>query len=298
MQKRDGKWHEISLKEVKEILTQQLMLHKNKHFYITPELTIDELLIAKTIEATKKATVSTLYNYQDFTDKLINTNFRDLNIYRLNQAHSIIIIGEITHTLRTLCRTAQRQGAKLILVNPRQSNFNQFADEISESLASIKSDLTTKTIFVYNRNCLTEKKYMKYGKKQQRSAILKVLLELLSTHIGTINLGLHYSTLSKVWHKDSLNFYWNTDIDEAGESYNVCLSSYFDFNNAYDLYIPTPSYLETEGYALTDEGRISQFNNQPNQAYSTSCSISFMKQILFTQVKQNQAFGTIKQKSY
>ena len=262
MQKRDGKWHEISLKEVKEILTQQLMLHKNKHFYITPELTIDELLIAKTIEATKKATVSTLYNYQDFTDKLINTNFRDLNIYRLNQAHSIIIIGEITHTLRTLCRTAQRQGAKLILVNPRQSNFNQFADEISESLASIKSDLTTKTIFVYNRNCLTEKEIYEIWKKATEVCDFEGPSGIIVNSYWDNQSGLALFDFKQgLAQKDSLNFYWNTDIDEAGESYNVCLSSYFDFNNAYDLYIPTPSYLETEGYALTDEGRISQFNN-------------------------------------
>lgn len=262
MQKRDGKWYEISNREVKEILKQQLLMSPNRHFYISPELSIDELLIAKTIEGTGKASVSTLYNYQDFTDALINTNFRDLNIYRLNQAHTIVIIGEISHTLRTLCRTAQRKGTKLILIKPRESRFNLFADEICNSINEIKMPLDKKTIFVYNRNCIDDKEALEIWKKSTEVCDFEGPSGVIVNSYWDNQSGLAlFDFKQSVNHESTLNFYWNTDISEANNSYNVCLSSYFDFNNSYDLYIPTPSYLEIDGFALTDDGRTSVFKN-------------------------------------
>lgn len=271
MQKTDGKWQIIDYKEVKNILMQQLLTHKDRHFYISPQMSLEELLIAHSIQTEQKASVSTLHHYKDFTDQLVNTNFRNLRVSSLKQAHYIVIVGEISHTLRTLCRSAQRKGAKLILVNPEESRFNQFADEISPTLESVQMELDAKTIFFYNRNHLNEDQALTVWSKASEICDFEGASGVIVSSVWANQHGLAlFDFHQSCKNEEGLHFYWNTDIPEyhsnhccqlLKESYNVCISSYFDFNNHYDLFIPAPSYLEMDAYAFADDGHLTLFNN-------------------------------------
>lgn len=263
MLKTNGVWQEIGYLEVKNILMQQLLTFSKRHFYISPQISLEEMLMAETLRINQKASISTLHKHEDFTDKLINTNFRKISFEELDKANNIIIIGEISHTIRTLCRIAQRKGARLILVNPPEAKFNNFADELVSQIDQIKTNLDAKTVFIYNRNRINEITALEIWKKAVKHCDFKEASGVLVTSEWANRNGLALFNFEKSDnYTNSLNFYYHTDIENKGNNcFNISLAPYFNANELYDLYIPIASYLEIEATSMSDDKHLSRYEN-------------------------------------
>lgn len=263
MIKEHGTWKAIDDLTLKALLKDKMNQFEYKHLFVSPRLSLEELLIAQHIQNSGIAQVSTKEAFTDFTDALINTQYRNLRVSQLKNTEHIIIYGKISHTLRTLCRTAQRNGVKLILVKPETSKFNQFADEIASSLESINSPLSSKTIFIYNRYEITETEALDIWKK----ALTVCDFNEASGVMPTSNWANQHGFALFNFHQDSpqkkgIYFHLNAfEIKRNSDSYHIHVSPYFMPDSEADLFIPSPSYLEIEALSLADDGHLIQYCN-------------------------------------
>ncbi len=263
MIREDEKWKEISYKELKIILHQKIHEFDSKHFFVSGDLSLEELLLVHTIAQNKVATVSKSVPDR-FTDDLLYSSFRKVKLTDLVKSETIIIIGEISHTIRTLCRSAQKKGCKLILVNPKPSSFNHFADAIYDDIENLKTitDITSKTIFIYNRENTSEEiayEIWNFANTTcdfcEGSGVL--ITSKWSNMNGLITCNFPYENI-----KEGLIFSYKEDFAKKnGNSYQVLIHNFIPEDSEADLFIPAPCYLEMEASVISDDGHIATYSN-------------------------------------
>ena len=175
------------------IIKENLEKSVTRKVFISPIATNEEILLAKTVAANMNAQIGSLSYREYFMDRLYDTNVFTTSFDELKRVEAIVVIGKIAGTLKNIIRAEQRKGKKLIIIDQEKEPWHQFADElmdfysISESLekildyycidsdddliedaedmtveakifpkTDIQLDLPQKTLFIYNRDHVSE----------------------------------------------------------------------------------------------------------------------------------------------
>ncbi len=258
MQRTKDGWKAITWSEAKELIRANSPDDVKKCFEVTPMVTIEEmLLLRKVAKNTKGLLASNGYNPM-FSDSLWQTYPMNKPYYQLKKYDTFVVIGEISHTLRTLIRLYQRRNKKLILVNPPESNYNRFADETYNSLKDIEIDMGM--LFVYNLNHTSEADAFSIWQEAAKVNNCECNVLMTSDYpnlTGMLALDINPSD-EKADFVFSYGAYPESDNDKA---FKVSVMSFFEENAPVDLLLPQPTYLEMEGTAIANAGIVTKFKN-------------------------------------
>jgi len=300
----EDEWYESNNETAYELIREKLAIAKTKKIYVSPTSTLEEILMMKEVAKNIGAEICTLTYQKSFINKIGETNLIDLNYEDLNYAETIVIVGKISHTLKMMVRSLQRKGKKLIIISDENSEFNNYADElinddpISESLerilehyhneeeisdensvAVVKSKtnipsihtLPEKTIFIYCRNNVNELAAWRTWALaalicdfQQGSGVLPT--SQLSNFRGLMRIGIKPG---KPENSDFVILYGELPCEEQkkqlkNSKFIVSVNTHSDEADPSHILLPKPSYLEINGTAISNDGRISVFNNPKN----------------------------------
>lgn len=276
--KRNGIWEIASLQEIKEVVTQKLLTYNKRYSYISAEASLEEMMLFKTIEQNQGFKLSSSVNSIDTFAKIINTNFDNFDYANLNNAKNIIVVGNISQTVRVLCRSAQRKGSRLIILNQDKDkifyskSFMKFSDlytngDFEKLTPELINVLDKESIFIYNQD-LTDVNTSK--------SIWKVAFEICdftngfgvfvtSCYPNIRGLSNFEIPCSKYSMENSLAiFYKHPVIKKDALSYAIEINNCFDNNSQADMFIPTASYLELEATFLSDDNRVYRLKNAKN----------------------------------
>ncbi|MCK4956799.1 MAG: FAD-dependent oxidoreductase, partial [Candidatus Cloacimonetes bacterium] len=104
-----------SVDEAVERIVEENETAKSKKIYISPTCTNEEILIMKQVASNIGADIRSLSYLNRFEDKLANTTLNNSTYEDLQEAETIVVIGEISDTLQTLIRAEQRKGKRLVV---------------------------------------------------------------------------------------------------------------------------------------------------------------------------------------
>jgi ferredoxin len=258
MQKTADGWKAITWIEAVNLIKSNIRGASRKRFEITPMVTMEEMLLFKKI-AQNTGGFLTSNGYKSlFTDSLWPTHPTDKPYFQLEKYGTYVVVGEISHTLRTMIRLHQRQGKKLILVNPPEAGFNSFADEVLDNLDDLQVDMNM--LFIYNINQLNEADAYDVWKKAAlvSTCDCNVLMTSAFTNLsGMLALGIKASEEKA----DFIFSYGAYPELKNGETFKVAAMPFFEADAPVDLLIPQATYLEIDGVAIADAGIVTRYNN-------------------------------------
>lgn len=260
MQKLDGQWKEITYQEV-----QKLLKAKSKSGFntiISPNLTIEEMLLGQEIASHNKQTWEWLQNLDDFHIDLLRKSYTLVSKEKLERAENYIVIGEISQTLRTLLRLEQRKGKTLTLVAYPQVDFVKLADNNYYNISELEGKIKEKTIFIYDINNLDINEAQSIYKLASKLSDFSEnsLIYPTSKWNNLRTLAFMKTNTEDSSHSSDI-YYGDLPLDFQKEKYTILISDCYDKSMDIDLYIPKASYLEIEGLALADDMRVKVFNN-------------------------------------
>ncbi|MFA7056402.1 MAG: FAD-dependent oxidoreductase [Candidatus Cloacimonadales bacterium] len=259
--KVNGKWQEIDYLQLQAIIKEKLNVGFKT--YLSPNLSIEEMLLGQEIAKHQKQPISWLQELDDYHKELLTKSYTVVSKEHLSQAENYILVGEISHTLRTLIRLEQRKGKTLTLVNYPKIDFVKFADYKYNNINEIEDLSKPKTIFVYDLNKVSI---------ADAHSIYQHASQLSDFNAGS------YIYLSSTWNNlravpfialetrsnDQVGadiFYGDLPLAYKKDKFTVLISDVFVENTDIDLFIPKPSYLEIEAVAFADDMRIKVFSN-------------------------------------
>lgn len=294
-EKIDDCWRQVSnCDDVTKHLKECLDNSQSKHIYISPTSTNEEILLMKEIAQKIGAQTSSLSYAENFVDKypqLTGKRYDDLK-----DAEAIVIIGKLSHTLRILARSEQRKGKKLILINNDKKEFNKFADILfneeaiedtldriiesyyesdgledrdrDENIVPIEIDLPAKTLFIYDRNSLNEENIW-------NTWLLASLICDFSDGSGVLPTSQfnNFRGLKELGIKparpkssDFVLLYGELPNEEQRKTirnskFIISINTHIDAVDPSQVILPQVSYLEMEGTAIANDGRVSHFHN-------------------------------------
>ncbi|MFO7895943.1 MAG: 4Fe-4S binding protein, partial [Candidatus Cloacimonadales bacterium] len=272
---------------------------KSKKIYISPVCTNEELLIMKQVAQNIGADISSLSYLDSFEDKLAKTTLNNTTYQDLKEADTIVVIGKISEVLQTLIRTEQRQGKRLVVLSRHQNSFSDFADvkldedPLTETLEKIieyycepdecscdeddcdceqpeelEVDLPERTVFVYSRDEVSEETSWNVWVLASIVANFKAGSGVLSTSNlnnfrGFQRMGLG---IGKPQYADFVLLYGELPCEEQkkivkNSRFIVTFNSHLDEADPGHIILPKPSYLEMQGTAIANDGRISEYKN-------------------------------------
>ena len=280
--KTEKGWEKISYAKAAKIIKEKMKSAASKQFYLSPDVSNEEISVIKKAAERAKAKLSSLSLKNDFTDNYIFNEYKLKSLSELDDTENIVIVGKISHTLRTICRLKQRKGKKLYLINNLENDFNAFADKLyqgnnlDELLDKFNSEIKpkTKTIFIYSRNHVSEKIIKKVWKSALQVCDFKAGSGVIPTSEWNNLVGLLRKQIQP-GQKESADFtmlYGETpDTDELIKIKKSGFIVKFDTHKAdaevADLLLPLPTYLEMKGTAFADDGKLKEFNNPKNRPY-------------------------------
>ena len=260
LHKTNGVWKEISYLDLQNILKEELKTGFNT--ILSPNLTLEEMLVGKELANNQKQAISWLQDLDDFHRQLLTKSYSVVDKAILSQAEHYIVVGEISQTLRTLVRLEQRKGKTLTLVNYPQVDFTQLADNNYADITELEDYIKEKSIFIYNIDNIT---------LEQARKIYELAISLTDFNAGSFiyptskwnNLRtLAFLNLdSNVKNSETDIYYGDLPQDFTKERFTILISDSFAQNQDVDVFIPKPSYLEIEGLALADDMRVKVFSN-------------------------------------
>ena len=272
---------------------------RKRNIYVSPACTNEEILMMQQVAKKIDATISSLSFDKSFVDTIAKTPFMNTTYDDLRQAETIVIVGKISHTLKMLCRSFQRDGAKLIIINKEQNDFNRYADDYyneppeeilrrviatyceddddseenkDERNEPIPMELPTKTVFLYSRDRVNEETIW------QVWMLASVICDF-SKGSGVLPLS-HYANFRGLQHfgiqpgkaepADFTLLYGELPCEEQkkhvkNSKFILSFLTHLDESDPSQIIFPRPSYLEIEGTAIANDGRISRFHN-PKQS--------------------------------
>jgi hypothetical protein len=258
MQKTDKGWKEISWSDAVSLIKQNVRGALRKRFEVTPLVTLEEMLLLKSV-AKNSAGFLTSNGYKSlFTDSLWQTYPTDKPYFQLEKYDTYVVYGEISHTLRTLIRLHQLQGKKLILVKPNESNFNRFADEEYDSLKDLNVDMDM--LFVYNINHTSEAEAYEIWNKASQVNTCECNV-LMTSDYPNLSGMLALNIKSSEETADFVLSYGAYPECKNKTAYKVAVMPFFEKNAPVDLLLPQPTYLEIDGTALANSGIVTHYCN-------------------------------------
>lgn len=269
MRKTPNGWQAISWQEATKLISERSS-GVAKRFEISPFVTLEELLMLQSAAQSQNASFGICGYKPRFDDALLDRSPKTVAYQQLDAYDEYVVVGEINHTLRTILRLRQNDGRKLILINPPEAGFNRFADTILSSLDHLEPN--DRQLFIYNLNRSSEEDAWQVW--QKAAAIdpsgknvlctsdfpnLTGLLVVASTTDCEQDVRFIYS-IGAYPGQRSLQ---ENDPTIAGNSpaFKVAAVYYLDPNAPVDLLLPAPSYLETTGIALANDGIITRYHN-------------------------------------
>jgi hypothetical protein len=244
------------------------------------------------------AEICTLTYQKSFVEKIAETNLMNSTYKDIKDAEAIVIVGKISHTLQILARTQQRKGKKLIIINDEKSDFNNFADvllddfpitdtidkifehysedeervregeEEERRIMPIELDLPEKTLFLYNRNMLDELTIWKIWAFASMVCDFKKGSGVLPTSNLNNFMGLLKCEIQpgNPENSDFVILYGELPCEEQKKQmkhskFIISVNTHLDEADPSHLLLPKASYLEIEGTAIANDGRISEFKN-------------------------------------
>ena len=304
LEKDTKKWVPVTDKEnLYQTIKHKLEQAKTKNIYLSPTSTNEEILAMKTVADNIGADISSLSYEQTFVDTLANTTLFSKTYEDIKQAETIILVGKISRVVKSLCRIEQKKGKKLVIITNENKDFNDFADnlfneepvsetlnrileyyyededEITEDITAkeekiepIYLELPQKTLFIYNRDFITEETVWNIW-------MLSSMICDFGNGSGVLNTS-HFSNFKglrrfgiksgKPTKSDFAIFYGELPCEEQKKilkncKYMISINTHIDESDPSHVIFPAPSYLEIEGTAITNDFRIAHYKN-PNEA--------------------------------
>ncbi len=257
--KDKGVWKEITWAEAISLMKERSEAAAKKRFEISPHISLEEMLIARKAAQTIGAAFSANPRYRIFSSAYLpwQPNLEPYEI--LDRFDEYVVIGEISHTLRTMLRLKQRAGKKLVSVLSCGSKALGFADSVHSSIGSLT--LTPKQLFIYNINKIREQSIAKV--LNAVSAVDPELSNVLETSDYQNYLGLQLLQPDFATPEDAdFVLAWGTKTMKTDKpGFRVEIQQFADLDSEADLLLPAPSYLEIDGTALANNGGITRFKN-------------------------------------
>ncbi len=264
LQKINNQWQELDYQELPGLLQENLTGGFNT--LISPNLTIEEILLAQELANTNKQALKSLQELDGFHSELLSKSYSIVDKDKLSQAENYIVIGEISQTLRTLIRLEQRKGKTLTLVSYPEVDFKKLADFNYNNIKELDGKVKAKSIFIYDIFNI--------------SLDLAVSLYKLASELSDFANGSYIYPISK-WNNirtialsdldnqystktQSDIYYGDLPLNFTKERFTILISDTYDPNYDVDLFIPKPSYLEIDALAFADDMRVKVFSNAKN----------------------------------
>ncbi len=263
MHRQNGKWQVITWQEASELINDRLSKCNSKRIEISPNITIEEMLLMKQVADTISAKYSSGDLYSLFSDNYIDVSPTSIAYQKLNEYQELVVVGKISHTLRTILRLKQREGKRLVLVNHPESGFDRFADDLYSNLSHLKTN--SNQLFIYNINSLSEKEiYDIWALANAIDPETKNLMQTsdYSNYLGMLAVKADRSLCTA---NDFVLGYGRIPSKVKDARFSIALLTHFEGNDNVDLILPLPTYLEINGTALANNGLICKYSN-PRQS--------------------------------
>jgi formate dehydrogenase major subunit len=252
----------LSWQEAAELISSRLQDCGSKRFEISPNLSLEEMLMFQKAAATYDLGLYANPDYACFSDAYLSLKPKDDPYSILDRFGEYVVLGEINQTLASMLRLRQKKGKKLILVEYPDTPFRNFADEQYNTLEDLR--LGVNTLFIYNQNRITESKAFKLWNLPMASGVNNILVTTdYRNHLGFLALKPKLGTCAAAEFCIGYGVY-PQKAEEA--RFSVAIMNFRDDNAPVDLIIPAPSYLELEGTALADLGHITRGGNPARSA--------------------------------
>lgn len=190
--KTGGKLEPVIWEKAVDLITSKLKEKSNVDLLVSVDNSNEEIYMLKEIAQHIGTEIGSLSYNDCFTDELRKHENLFRNYDDLESCETILIVGEISQTIRTLCRLEQRKGKKLIMINDQDLICNKFSDipeinglklcntdDVNRVLAGLRKsncspedcdcdqeclnaeaiqlELPRDTLLIYNRNKISEK---------------------------------------------------------------------------------------------------------------------------------------------
>ncbi|HPT72834.1 MAG TPA: FAD-dependent oxidoreductase [Candidatus Cloacimonadota bacterium] len=265
--RKGDKWEKISWEEAAALVNEKAVVARNHQVFVSPNISNEEILMLKDVSDNLKADISCLGYPGLFTDQFINTSILPRSFDELKDCDTIVIIGTISHTLRTMCRLQQRKGKKLVVVEPKEIAFNRFADARYDRIQDFARDIEkySRSFFIYSIHYTAEETILKFWRNSSWYSDFKTGTGIMATSEwsnlnGILSLGIQPE---KVENAEFQLYYGQTPAISSGVQnvFQVAFLTHMDESIPVDMILPLPSYLEMEGTSYSDEGRLVRYHN-------------------------------------
>ncbi len=282
--KTEQGWQDISWEEAAQKIKEKKKQLQDVSVSVSPHATNEEITLMHEI-ANKNNTVAKSLSFRKiFTDDLLERHNNSCEYSDIEKTDNIVIIGKISHTLRTLCRHYQRKGKRLAVFSKEDNKFNRFADclcaddDLIEALKRMKDNhiftgneeksvhLTAKTMFIYNRNELSEEEiYHVWDLASLICTFSKGSGVLETSYWNNLKAFRSLVSYEPVIDEALIISYGElpekfSEADKQDRFVVAALSHRVEDCQA-DLILPKPSYLEIEGSSYSDDGSLCKYHN-------------------------------------
>lgn len=277
-------WETISWEKASEIIREKKKQLHDVSVSVSPHATNEEITLMHEVANNNNTIVKSLTFRKIFTDDLLERHSNSCDFSDIGRTDNIVIIGEISQTLRTICRHYQRKGKRLAIFSREDNRFNHFADclcredDLVEALKRIKDNhifngdeekslhLTAKTIFIYNRNELSEEEiYHLWDLASLICSFSKGSGILETSHWNNLKGFRKLASYEPVQDEGLIISYGELPevFSEADKQdrFIVAALSHKPADCEADLILPKPSYLEIEGTTYSDDGSLCKYHN-------------------------------------
>jgi len=325
-----------SIDDAATIIEEKLHKAETKMIYISPTSSIEETLLMQHIAKKIDSKVASLSIYKSFVDKLVDTNLYTKTHEDLEQAECIVLIGKLSKVHKTIARRLQRKGAKLIVITKEKNDFNDFADElhndepviktlekilqyhielikdemddiedIEQTIETLKLDLPEKTVFMYNRDLISEEEIWNTWaistfvcNFEEGSGVIPT--SKFNNFRGFQELGINAGEPANY---NFVLFYGELPCEEQkkcikNSNFIVSVNTHIDDADSSHLLLPKASYLEMEAHSIADGGRISIYKNPKKSKLHNELLQTFKKAGLLTAQEATASFWTKKAKIF
>ena len=262
--KDGGAWKEIPWSEALEVIRTAAEATGGKRFEISPHISLEEMLIAQKAAQNTSSPLHADPRYRLFSSRFLSWQPTPEPYDILDRFDEYVVIGEISHTLRTMLRLKQRGGKTLHSVVSCGSKPLVFADSVHSSIESLT--LSQRQLFIYNLNKIRELSIAKV--LNAVCAVDPRLGNVLETSDYQNYPGLQLLQPDFSRPQDAgFVLAWGCRAMKTGNpGFRAEIQQFGDPDSQADLLLPAPSYLEIEGTALGNNGGISRFKNPARSA--------------------------------
>jgi formate dehydrogenase major subunit len=308
---KDKEWLELEepwiviekYEKIVPLIKEQLEKSKAPRIYISPSATNEEMLTMKEVARKMNGKIYSLSMRRNFTDKFYFSNLMEKTYFDMEDAEAIVVVGKISGTLKNLIRAQQLQGKKLIVISNEDAPFNAFADEFlnmepipntldkiisyyaeedaeikeddeRETAEKIELDLPEKTLFIYNRDYVSEETIYNIWYLAGLICNFDDGSGVLQTSVFNNFKGLNRMNIppAPTEHTDFVILYGELPGKEHCKwipkaEFILSIQTHIDKSEPGNIVVPQPSYLDIDGTAIADDGRITKFKNPKQSVY-------------------------------